>query len=79
MLYVVAYQLYDVEYGCMLLPIKNWESGGNEEGSNSFDLIDSVAPVSTSSVVHPECSVVGVSRLGGVGWVPLIWAHISVS
>ena len=40
-----------------------------EEGSNYFDLIDSVDIVSTSSIVHPKCYVVGVFRYGGVGWI----------
>ena len=42
-----------------------------EGGSNYFDIFDSVDTVSTSSAVHPEYSVVSVSRLDGVGWIPL--------
>ena len=42
-----------------------------EGGSNYFDIFDSVDTVSASSAVHPEYSVVSVSRLDGVGWIPL--------
>ena len=40
------------------------------ENSNYVDLIDPVNSITTSSVVHPEYYVVGVSGQPGVCWIP---------
>ena len=39
---------------------------------DEYDYIDLIDSSNTSSVAFPECSSVGVSRHGGVGWVPLL-------
>ena len=38
---------------------------------DEYDYIDLIDSSTTSSVAFPECSSVGVSHHGGVGWVPL--------
>ena len=42
-----------------------------KEDSNYCDLIDPIDIDSTSSIVYPEYSVVGISRHDGVGLIPL--------
>ena len=50
-----------------------------KKDSNYFDLIDPVGIVSASSIVHPECSVVGISHHVGVGLIPLtIYIYIYI-
>ena len=44
--------------------------------SNYVDLSDPIDSVSISSIVHPECSFVGVSSQPGVCWTPSIGKHI---
>ena len=35
---------------------------------DEYDYIDLIDSSTTSSVVFPECSIIGVSHHGGVGW-----------
>ena len=47
-----------------------------KEDSNYCGLIDPIDIDSTSSIVYPECSVVGISRHDGVGLIPLTGKQI---
>ena len=79
-MYDVSYQLYYVVhfFSTFWFVEKSEKMARMKKDSNYFDLIDPVGIVSASSIVHPECSVVGMSHHAGVGWIPLTYIYIYI-